>query len=83
MDCVTGSDISSSKLISFISKVIQMLFYRGSLIQPHVPLRYYGLKDGECVSLLVKGVGGGGDGGSADSTFRYTNCLLKNNFQLK
>ena len=34
-------------------------------------LQDYGLKDGECVS-----VGSGGDGGSADGTFRYTNCLL-------
>ena len=25
------------------------------------PLRDYGLKDGECVSVLVNGVGGGGD----------------------
>ena len=41
------------------------------------------MKDGECVSLLVKSVGGGGEGGSADGTFRYTNCLLKNHFQLK
>ena len=35
-----------------------------------------GLNDVECVSLLVKGVGDGGDGGSADGMFRYTNCLL-------
>ena len=60
-----------------------MLFYRGSLIQSRVPLRDYGLKNGKCVSLFVKGVGGGGDGGSADGMFMYTNCLLKNNFQLK
>ena len=62
-----------------------MLFYRGSLIQSRVPLRDYGLKNGECVSPFVKGVGGGGggDGGSADGMFMYTNCLLKNNFQLK
>ena len=38
-----------------------MLFYQGSLIQLHIPLQDYGLKDGECVSLVVKGVGGGGD----------------------
>ena len=42
--------------VTDISKLIQMLFYQGSLIQPHVPLRDYGLKDGEGVSLLVKGV---------------------------
>ena len=53
------------------------------MIQSRVPLQDYGLKDGERVSLLVKGVGGGGDGGSGDGTFMYTNCLLKSNFQLK
>ena len=59
--------------------------YQGSLIriQPHVSLRDNGLKDGECVSLLVKDVGGGGDVGSGDDTLVYTNRLLKNNFQLK
>ena len=82
--CVLGRSLYLKiKKVTGISKLIQMIFYRGSLIQPHIPLRDYGLKDGECVSLLVKGVGGGGDGGSGDSTFMYTNCLLKTNFQLK
>ena len=40
--------------VTGISKLIQMLFYGGSLIQSHVLLRDYRLKDGECVSLFVK-----------------------------
>ena len=41
------------------------------MIQPHLPLPDYGLKDGECVSLLDKGVGVEGDGGNGDGTFKY------------
>ena len=76
LTCVLGRSLFLKiEKVTGISKFIQMLFYRGSLIQPHVLLRDYGLKGVECVSLIVKGVGGRGDGGSGDDTFMYTNCF--------
>ena len=61
--CVLGRSLSlkipGRESNWYISKLIQMLLYRGSLIKPHVPLQDYGLMNGDCVSLLVKGIEGG------------------------
>ena len=40
---------------------LQMLSFRKNLIHPGVPLSKYNLKDGCCINLLIKGVGGGGE----------------------
>ena len=54
LTCVLGRSLFLKiEKVTGISKLIQMLFYRGSFIQPHVLLRDYGLKGVECVSLLV------------------------------
>lgn len=40
---------------------MQMLLYKMHLIRPDENLQRYGLENGCCVDLSVKGVGGGGD----------------------
>ena len=38
---------------------LQMLSYKMKLIQPDIPIQKYGLEDGCCIDLVIKGVGGG------------------------
>ena len=43
-----------------IPKTSQMLSYNSKLIHPNVILQKYGLTDGSCINLLIKGISGGG-----------------------
>ena len=53
---------------------LQMLFSCGKLIPPRAPLCEYSLVNGCCLTLIVKGLGGGG--GTTDSPSGKKACIL-------
>ena len=59
---------------------LQMLQFQGQLIESKIPLCEYSLENGSCLTLLVKGLGGGGptEGDSSSGENRKL-ILLKNN----
>ena len=71
-----------------IPKTSQMLSYNSKLIHPNVILQKYGLTDGSCINLLIKGIGGGGtDTGSYvdqpnNDHFHYPNFYTESDEEL-
>ncbi len=44
-----------------IPSQVQMLLYCGKLIRPDVSLHHYNLRNNSCITVVVKGLNGGGE----------------------